>query len=122
MRLCSGKSNKHVYKGEKDMKKFKSLITLIVLSLSLTLSTPELLPAFAPVTTVEAATIKLNKSKATLIKGQKLSLKLKGTNAKVTWKSSDKEVATVSSKGKVTAKGKGKATITAKVKKKYINA
>ena len=104
------------------MKKFKSLITLIVLSLSLTLSTPELLPAFAPVTTVEAATIKLNKSKATLIKGQKLSLKLKGTNAKVTWKSSDKEVATVSSKGKVTAKGKGKATITAKVKKKYINA
>lgn len=100
------------------MKKTKKLMTLIALCLSLTLSAPELLPAFSPITTVEAATVKLNKSKVTMIKGQKYSLKLKGTKKKVTWKSSNIKVATVSSTGKVTAKSKGKATITAKANKK----
>ena len=37
-------------------------------------------------------------------------------NQKVTWKSSNKKVATVNGKGKVKAKKKGKATITATAK------
>ncbi|MBQ7202585.1 MAG: Ig-like domain-containing protein [Eubacterium sp.] len=63
----------------------------------------------------QAATIKLNKKKATLIKGKTVKLKVKGTKKKVKWTSSNKKVATVTKKGLVKAKKKGKATITAKV-------
>lgn len=66
----------------------------------------------------EAATVKLNKKKVTVYVGQTTTLKITGTGKKVTWSSSDKKVATVSKKGKVTAKKKGTATITAKVGKK----
>lgn len=47
--------------------------------------------------------------------GDVKTLKVTGTNDKVTWSSSDKDVATVNSKGKVTAKGPGTAKITANV-------
>lgn len=63
---------------------------------------------------VTAPTIKLNKTKVTLKKGKTQKLKVSGTSAKVTWKTSNKKVATVS-KGVVKAKKSGKATITAKV-------
>lgn len=67
-----------------------------------------------------SASGKINKKKATLKVGQTLQLKVTGTKGKVKWKSSKKSVATVSSKGRVKAKKKGSATITAKVgKKKY---
>lgn len=63
---------------------------------------------------------KVSKSKATLLTGQTLQLKLSGTKGKAKWTSSKKAVATVSSTGKVKAKKVGSATITAKVgKKKY---
>lgn len=63
---------------------------------------------------------KINKKKVTLKVGQTLQLKVTGTKGKVKWKSSKKSVATVSSKGRVKAKKKGSATITAKIgKKKY---
>ena len=63
--------------------------------------------------------IKLNKTKATLNKGDKITLKATvtpsdATDKKVTFSSSDKKVAVVDSKGVVTAKKAGKATITAK--------
>ncbi len=58
--------------------------------------------------------IKLNKTKVTLVKGKSTTLKVTGTKKKVTWSSSNKKVATVNSKGKVTAKKKGIAYITAK--------
>lgn len=61
---------------------------------------------------------KINKKKATLKVGQTLQLKVTGTKGKVKWKSSKKSVATVSSKGRVKAKKKGSATITAKVGKR----
>ena len=68
----------------------------------------------------KAATIKLNKKTLTLTAGSSYTLKVKGTKAKVKWTSKKKSVATVSSKGKVTAKKTGSTTITAKVKgKKY---
>lgn len=51
----------------------------------------------------------------TITAGQKRTLKVTGKVGKVTWKTSKKSVATVSSKGVVTAKKAGKATITASV-------
>lgn len=66
------------------------------------------------------AAVKLNQKKLYLTPKKSYKLKLKGTKKKVTWKSSNKKVATVSKSGKVTAKKIGKATIVAKVKgKKY---
>ena len=65
---------------------------------------------------VEPTSIKLNKKKATMVIGKKLTLKakVKPANAEttLTWSSSNKKVATVSQKGVVKAVGKGKATIT----------
>ena len=61
---------------------------------------------------------KLNKKKVTIATGKSVKLKVKGKgSAKVTFKSSKKKVAKVTQKGKVTGLKKGKATITAKVKK-----
>ena len=54
-------------------------------------------------------------TKKTIYKGNKAQLYSGVSSGKVTWKSSNKKVATVSSKGKVTAKKKGTATITMKV-------
>lgn len=64
--------------------------------------------------TVTAPTIKISAKKLTIKKGKSAKLKITGTTAKVTWKSSNKKVATVS-KGTVKAKKAGKTTITAKV-------
>lgn len=69
---------------------------------------------------VQAASIKINTKKKTLKVKQSYTLKISGTKKKVKWTSSNNKVATVSSKGKVTAKKKGTATITATVgNKKY---
>lgn len=64
------------------------------------------------------AAVKISAKKKTLTVGKSVTLKIKGTKKKVRWSSSNKKVATVSSKGKVKAKKVGKVTITAKVKKK----
>lgn len=64
---------------------------------------------------VHAASISLNKKSVTLTAGESTTLKVKGTKKNVTWKSSDKKVVTVTKKGKITAKEKGKATIYASV-------
>lgn len=64
--------------------------------------------------------VSLSKTKVSLYKGAISTLKVKGTSANVKWSTSNKKVATVSSKGKVTAKKKGKATITAKVGSKKL--
>mgnify|MGYP004509413831 FL=1 len=64
------------------------------------------------------AKVKINKSKITLTVGKKAQLKVTGTKQKVTWSSSNENVAVVSSKGKVVALKKGTAKITAKVQKK----
>ncbi len=68
-----------------------------------------------------ASTVKISKSKVTLYVGKSTTLTVKKGSKKVSgvkWSTSNKKVATVSSKGKVTAKKKGTATITAKVNKK----
>ncbi len=99
------------------MRFLKKLNAALALALTLTLISPVALPA-APTATVEAATIKINKTKKTLKVGQTYQLKITGTKKKVTWKSSKKTVATVTSKGKVKAKAVGKTNITATVGKK----
>lgn len=77
-------------------------------------------PLNAVVTAEAASAIRLNKTKVTLNVKKTTQLKVSGTTKKVTWSSSDNKVATVTSKGKVTAKKKGTATITARVGgKKY---
>lgn len=77
------------------------------------------LPAqFAPSEIHAASKIKISKTKATMTVGKTMQLKIKGTKKKVTWSSNKKSVATVSKKGKVTARKVGTATITAKVGKK----
>lgn len=61
------------------------------------------------------ASIKLNKSKLTIYKGKKATLKatVTGASTKVKWKSSNSSVAAVNSKGKITAKKAGTCKITA---------
>lgn len=101
------------------MKRTKKTLILTIAAFALVLACPSILPA-APAASVEAASVKINKKSARLIKDQKVSLKISGTKKSISWSSSDKKVASVSSKGNVTAKAKGTATITAKVgKKKY---
>lgn len=72
-----------------------------------------------PVNARAASKAKLSNSKVTIAVGNKKQLKMKNTAAKVKWSSNKPSVASVS-KGLVTAKKKGSAKITAKVKnKKY---
>ena len=61
------------------------------------------------------ASVRMNKTSAVLLKGKTVTLKMLGTKEKVKWSSSNKSVASVTKKGKVTGKKKGTATITAKV-------
>ena len=64
---------------------------------------------------VKNPTIKLSKKKLTLTAGKTAKLKatVKGKSKKVKWKSTKKSVASVNSKGKITAKKAGTATIIA---------
>ena len=70
---------------------------------------------------VKVTSVKVNKTSASIIYGKTLQLTAtvypsNATDKTVTWKSSNKNVATVSSTGKVTAKGAGTATITVTTK------
>jgi len=66
------------------------------------------------------AAAKINKKSASVYVGQTVTLKVTGTKAKVTWKSSNKKVATVNANGVVTGRKKGTATIRAKIAKKTL--
>ncbi len=64
---------------------------------------------------IKVITAQLSAADLTLNRGKSKTLKVIGTSKKATWKSSDPTVATVSSKGKVKAKKKGTAKITAAI-------
>ncbi len=67
-----------------------------------------------------AAAPALNVKTVSLQRGKSTTLKLSNAKGKITWKSSNKSVASVNSNGKVTAKKAGTATITAvNAKKNY---
>lgn len=77
---------------------------------------PVVTPSPAPVAGIEK--VELNKKKATLVKGKTLKLKAtlypeNAADKTVSWKSSNKKIATVSRTGKVKGKKKGSVTITA---------
>ena len=74
--------------------------------------------AYKYITTKPAIKVTLNTSTTTLYKGATKTVKATTypTNVTVTWKTSDKAVATVDSTGKIKAVGKGTATITASFK------
>ena len=97
------------------MKRMKHIIFTSLLALSLSFSPISISPVTENIVTAEAATVKISKKKCTLTKGKSVTLKISGTDSEVKWSSSNKKVATVNSKGKVTAKKKGTAVITAKV-------
>jgi hypothetical protein len=69
----------------------------------------------APSVVPAKAKISLNKTSVSLKAGKTTTIKVKGTTAKATFKSSKTSVAKVTSKGKVTALKKGTAKITVKV-------
>ena len=99
------------------MKKFFKTLAII---LCLTMTTPSVVSDIG-VETVEAATnIKLNCTKKTMYVGDTFKLKISGTKKKVKWSSSDKRIATVSSKGVVKGIKEGDAKIITVVSgKKY---
>lgn len=103
------------------MKRKKTFLS-ILLALCLIGMNPMSLHCFDIVQDVQAASmIKLNKSSAVLIKGQTLQLKATGTKSKIKWYTSKSSVAIVSQSGKITAKNKGTAVITAKIGSKKYN-
>ncbi len=110
-----------VYKyksGGIRMKRFRNLIIVLVIVFAIV--SPIVLPITGNVAVVEAATVGISQKSLVLEIGKTKVLKISGTKNKLTWKSSDKSVATVASNGKVTAKEVGMATITATVGgKKY---
>lgn len=92
------------------MKKIlKKIVKLNVLVLVM------LLMVCVPHYTTKAATIQLNKKAIQLTTKQSYILKLSGTKQKPTWVTSNKNIAVVSSQGKITAKKPGTAVITAKI-------
>lgn len=96
-----------------NLKKMRKLISL-VLVFCLIMPTSFLLSQ----QTVFASSLSTNR--IILTPKETYTLKLSKVKGKITWTSSNKKIATVSSKGKVTAKSSGVATITAKNnKKKY---
>ena len=95
------------------MKRVRSIYAVMILCMIVLLGCTSF-------STEVSAKAKINKKKVTIYVGKTVSLKVKNNKKKVKWSSTNKSVATVSTKGKVKAKKVGKATIIAKVgKKKY---
>lgn len=102
------------------MKSIRMKLMAIALVVAVAVAAPISIPFTGNVAVAEAATVKISEKKVTLLVGTSTTLKVTGTKSKVTWKTSNKAVATVSAKGVVTAKEVGTAKITATVnKKKY---
>lgn len=102
------------------MVKVKKIVSIVTLALAITASSVPFQNVVGTNEVVQAASVKLSKSSLTLDVGKSATLKVNGTKSKVKWSSSNKSVATVTTKGKVTAKQAGSATITAKVGKKTL--
>ncbi len=89
----------------KALKRVSSVLVIFMMMVGM------LVPADA-----KAASQKLSKTSVSIVIGKSITLKVKGSEkGQITWSTSDKKIATVNQKGKVTAKKLGKATISAKV-------
>lgn len=89
------------------MKKFIKMFSSLMLALMIAVS--------AAIIPSSAASVGLNKKSITLITGTSTTLKVTGTESTVKWSSMASDIASVSSKGKVTAKATGSTYIVAKV-------
>lgn len=104
----------------KRQRKFRWLVVLCSVMLALCFTMPALAAKDGEKTSnvSAAASIKLNRSTASLsLSGMKtiqLKATVRGKSKRVTWSSSNRKVAVVSSTGKVTAKSAGKTVITAR--------
>ena len=103
------------------MKRVLARLIVLILIATACITLPTILPEEIGVSSVAmAATVALNKTKATIVAGSTVKLKVTGTSKTPTWSSSNTKVAKVSSSGKVTGVKAGTAVITAKIgKKKY---
>ena len=90
----------------KNMIKKATMITMLMAAMLLAM----------PGTDAQAAKVKMSKPSMTLKAGQSRTLKLKNAVGKVKWTSSKKSVASVTKKGKVTARKAGSALIWAQAK------
>lgn len=99
------------------MKKWRKALLMLLL---VCLTAGQCITAQAAKKSPSKYKVTMNKSVYTMKKGKSVQLKAAKNKAakkkKVVWTSSNKKVATVTSKGKVKAKKNGKATITAKLK------
>ncbi len=95
------------------MKRIKMLTVVMLVAMFILGSVAT--PYLGTTATVSAATVTISSKASTLEVSATKALKISGTKSKVTWSSSKKSVATVSSAGTVSAKSIGKATITASV-------
>ena len=88
----------------------------IIKALAVVLSFVMILTVIAPVSNIQAATIKLNCTKKTIYVGDSFKLKVSGVNGKIKWISYNSNVAKVNKNGKVTGISAGKTEIHAKYK------
>lgn len=88
-------------------KKILSLLIALLMIVSL----------IAP-SSVQAATIKLNKTKVTIYEGETYQLRLTGYKKVAKWSTSNDHVATVDNKGKITANNQGTTYISTKINNK----
>lgn len=106
------------------MQRMKRISVILAILMLLTVAIPSTaFGLFLPETAANvyaAAKPTLNTTKATINIGQSVQLKVKNTKTKVKWSSSNKNVASVSVKGKITGKKAGTTIITAKVGKKTL--
>lgn len=97
------------------MIKLKRITVSILCAVLISVFTPVSIPIFHNVKYVDAAAVKLNKTKGSIYVGETLQLKVLNTTKSIKWSSSNNEIAKVSSKGKITGLKQGTVTITAKV-------
>lgn len=96
---------------KQDKHKLQRILLVLVLTMAM----------YSIVAPIHAqAAVKINKSPVTLCRYHQYQLKITGAKQKVKWKSSNKVIASVNSKGLVTAKEAGSAKITAVVGKKTV--
>lgn len=104
------------------MKRTKKLLAILLSALCIISINPVVaIPMCDNIIVANAATkIAINKTKITLKKSQAYQLKITGTKKSAKWKSSNSDVVSVDKKGKIYAKKKGTATITATVNGKKL--
>lgn len=102
------------------MKKMKKFIGILLFILTFGLATTVTIPQIGNCIEVQAATISLNRKSASIYIGKSTQLKVNNYTRKIKWSSSNTQVATVSSTGKVTGRRNGSVIISATAGKKTL--